>query len=119
MISKQKKEEIEGYLSRDLDALLVSLAETEYALGFKFSSMEIKPENGEEVLNSLENKLFNIICVKWRFCEKKDNPRYNDTVNLISAIADIIAALTIKVTPTLLAVILFKKGLSKFCKCPK
>ena len=117
-ISKEKRDEIEKYLSKDLETLLSSLASPELVetIGFRYIPGK-ELEQGIKIFKSLKKKLYQQVCVEWEYCKKRNDSEYNDTVNLVAALIDIIASLTIGIPPALIATILVKKGLSEFCSC--
>jgi hypothetical protein len=57
--------------------------------------------------------------LEWRYYEKHFEQNLQDTVQLISAIADVLAALTIGIPPTVVATLLVKKGLKGICHVEK
>lgn len=80
-------------------------------------SPKSKKKIGETIFMELNSSLKNKICIEWDYCSKKDNPDLQDTINLISTIGDIISSLVGVLPPFVLATLLTKKGLSKFCSC--
>ena len=60
------------------------------------------------------------ICVEGNWCEQRQDARFDDPLNVILAVAAMIEkdAIRLTVPATLIAVILFKRGLDRFCDCP-
>jgi len=119
-ISESQRLEIQQYLSQDIDILystldLISSAEK--------SGLYHMPGNeklrGIAKFKELVPLLRQKVCVEWNYCAKRNDPELQDTVNLVAAIADIVATLSIGFPPTLIAAILLKKGLTSFCGCRK
>lgn len=59
------------------------------------------------------------ICVEGNWCERRQDARFDDPTNVILAVMSMIDNEAIRiVAPTaLIAVILFKRGLDRFCGC--
>jgi hypothetical protein len=55
-----------------------------------------------------------------QWCERRQDARFDDPTNVILALTSMIGdeAIRIAVPATLIAVILFKRGLDQFCACP-
>ena len=70
----------------------------------------------DKIVPALKQK----ICVESNWCEARQDARFDDPTNIVLAIASMIAndAMRIAVPATLIAVILFKRGLDAFCGCP-
>jgi len=116
-MSKQLRQEIVEYNSMDLDSLFSLLGETEYAATYKFAPGKKSIEKGIEIFDSIKEKLYRKICIEWKYCEKRRNPKFSDTIEIITALIDVIAEILIHIPPALVATILVKKGLDKFCRC--
>lgn len=59
------------------------------------------------------------ICVEWKFQEKIKNSRFASNIEIIAAIADLISSYVGIPPATLVATLLFKKGLDKLCQAEK
>jgi hypothetical protein len=71
---------------------------------------------GRKFYKSLYPKLYKKICIEWNACENLKN--FDDDYSLILAIAGLIKSISEPTTNSLLiAAILSKRGLEKFCKC--
>ncbi len=63
-------------------------------------------------------KLHEKICGEWRLCDKiEDVVHFKDAVNLVVVVGDAISAVTVGIPPVLVASLLVKIGLRKFCGC--
>jgi len=60
------------------------------------------------------------VCDQWAWCERRQDARQDDPLALVILLKELIApdALTWQVPAALIAVILVKKGLDAFCRCP-
>lgn len=109
---------IEHYYSEDLETLyrIVGEIDSRVSEGERrvFKDIAI---NGKNYLKSIEGQLYNKVCIEWNCCERLSNTDYSDDIELIAAIADAIASVTIGFPPALIATILVKKGLRQFCRC--
>jgi hypothetical protein len=66
----------------------------------------------------VEEPLHEAICINGNYCEKRRDERFNDHVTIISGLADILAnQMGLGVSPTLVAVTMFKMQLDIFCLC--
>jgi hypothetical protein len=72
---------------------------------------------GRGIFQRLEQQLFEVVCTKWRYCAKHEDPRFFDSVTLVASLADIISVTVTGVPPFVVAALLFKIGLETFCKC--
>ncbi len=113
-ISEDEKQEIEDYLSLDED-LLYSLL-SPFSGGVQYSPKG-QIEAGKKVFDELKPSLYEKVCVDWDCCKKIDNPGLQDDINLVASIADILAAITFGLPPFVIATLLVKIGLRRFCKC--
>lgn len=104
-------------LNQDLDRLFIELAQgAEENEGVLFSEPQAR-EAGKRIFERIRGRLSEEICVKWEFCRKRDDPRLADTVTLVTTIGDIVAAALIGIPPFVVATLLVKMGIGKFCKC--
>ena len=62
-------------------------------------------------IQSLQQKL----CHEWKIVEKMDLPQYQDATNFVSVIADILSTMSLGIPTTLIAVLIVKMGIRKFC----
>jgi hypothetical protein len=119
-ISQEKKDKIERYLAEDIEDLIKHLGSPEV-----FKSTEYRYVPGEEyemglkVLASIKDKLYQAICIEWKFCEKIKDPKFNEDVNLVAILMDVVSSVVVGFPPILITTILVKRGLNKFCDCKK
>jgi len=57
------------------------------------------------------------VCVRWKYCERRHDPDLKDTVTLVAAVADVIAASIGSAPPFVIAALLVKKSLNLVCGC--
>lgn len=116
-IDETLREEIEQYLFLDEDDLYSLIpAYCEKYKGTAFSPCG-QEEAGKKEFQALIKPLYNQVCQQWGLCQKIDEPVFADNVNLVVAIADFIAPIVIGFPPFVIASILVKMGLRKFCDC--
>jgi hypothetical protein len=118
-LTEEQRSDIDRFLSQDIDTLLstLSLLESSKTEGLKYLPGQ-ELEQGKKIFDSLSTQLYQKICVDWEFCKKRNDPDLSDTVNLVATIMDILSSMTLGFPPVLIATILTKKGLTKFCGCP-
>ncbi len=116
-ISKEQKREIKYYLSLDENSLYSLLAPPVRGT----SKAKRSAYEGQRRFNKLKKTLYQKICIDWRYCSRIDHPVLQDNVNLVFIIADVLASsstiLPFGISPFIIATILVKQGLRKFCKC--
>ena len=105
--------EIQAYLDRPLDELMQELA--------FYHEQATGPRRGpagawEKLVPTLRQK----VRVEGNWCERRQDARFDDPTNIILALASMIDADAVRlaVPAALVAVILFKRGLDRFCDCP-
>lgn len=114
----KKQVEIKKYLDLNLEDLFILLGETEYANKHRFSTAISDPEKGREIFNLIKSTLFQKICVEFQFCEKIKNPNFKIKLILVETLMEIIQHLLAPgIPPILIATIIAKIGIKKFCKC--
>ncbi|MEX0811668.1 MAG: hypothetical protein WD048_05580 [Chitinophagales bacterium] len=111
------KESIKLYVNHDIELLYsilsFSVAHDEDTL----YSPKDDVNRALQLLQGIEDKLKSKICKEWKYCIKRHDPDLQDTITLIGTLSDVIATTVIGLPPTLISIILFKKGLNTFCKC--
>src|SRR5215469_9458556 len=97
---------IQRYLALDMEDLysIIPAYLPEYE-GARFSP-EGQIYAGRRYIEDLMTKLRKSVCEEFDWPSKRDNPEFDDTVNLVAAIADAIATLKIGVPPTIISVLL-------------
>jgi len=107
------QDEITDYLRMDLDSLYE-------ILGRRFASDDNLILKGKAVLAQIDQRLYQKICNEMEYCKNKSQFNYLDTKKLAKLLVVNLKEIRIKeikISSTLLAVILVKIGLSRFCKC--
>ncbi|MBN2081933.1 hypothetical protein JW859_06965 [bacterium] len=74
-------------------------------------------ELGRQIWDLITDRIYQAVCVKWEYCKKRDDPRFNTPAAIIIAVTDIIVGLQIGFTPVTAASLIVRLGLDKFCKC--
>ena len=104
--------EIQRYLNQPLDDLM-----QEFDLYAESAAGAMKGPGTvwEKITPTLKQK----ICVEGNWCERRQDARFDDPMNVILAVAAMIDNETIRIVApvTLIAVILFKRGIDRFCGC--
>ncbi len=116
-VSESEREEIEEYLfldDNDLYSLLPAYSE-------KYKGTVFAPEGqikaGKEEFKGIQRSVHSKICLEWQFCQKADDALLGDYINLVVVIADLIAPVVMQFPPFIIASILVKIGIRKFCNC--
>lgn len=85
----------------------------------EYDSVRFSPDGQEEAgrrfFKKIEGRLRQAICREFDWPSKKNDPELQDRVNLVATVADVIASLTFGVPPFVIASILVKLGLNRFC----
>jgi hypothetical protein len=104
--------EVQRYLNQPLDALM-----QEFDLYAESATGTLKGPGTawDKITPALKQK----ICVEGNWCERRQDARFDDPMNVMLAVAAMIDNETIRIVApaTLIAVILFKRGIDKFCGC--
>lgn len=117
-LSEDELNEINEYLSENTDVLYEKLILAHIAKDKKrMLKTGEETQEGRKLFKSIEPSLKKLICHEWEYCSKRNNPEFNDNINLVAAIGDVVATLSIGIPPFLIASILIRKGLNKFCEC--
>lgn len=74
---------------------------------------------GKQTFGKMKNLLFELICVKNDFCSRLDDPQFNDKINLVTTLSDIIvsASTSLPIPATVIATLLVKINIRNFCEC--
>jgi hypothetical protein len=106
--------DVKRYLDQPLDDLLEELAlYREQATG---GTLRGPSDAWRELVPALRQR----ICVEWNWCERRQDNRFEENIALATLVSQIVApeAQAWQVPAALIAVILVKKGLDAFCRCP-
>jgi hypothetical protein len=116
-ISSKDRERIEKYLQLDEKHLYSVLATHAEELRGKIYDPAGQQADGKRVFEGLEAGLRTRLCDEWGLCAKLEDASVKDATNLVVIIGDVIAARVIGLPPFLVASLLVKIGLRRFCKC--
>jgi hypothetical protein len=106
------RDELTRYLARNQADLLDELSVYAAASGV--------PRGPAEAWAQLVPLLRQAICQDWQWCQRRQDNRFDDKITLAFAVAEALMGTTLPwgVPIALVAVILVKFGLDKFCACP-
>ena len=120
-------EEVRKLMDMDEDELYAILGAQAFAFErptelqfMDFSSITKRIELGKALYGEYKQRMREIICDEWGYCEKKK--RYSDDITLMIELIPVIGAkfeftgISIGMA-AVLSVIVFKHRLDKFCKC--
>ncbi|GEM_PF-1891645 len=110
---------IKEYLSLDETSLYNLIPLYVPAYKHTFFSPEGEVEAGRKEFHAIRNKLYQLVCVDWGYCSRRNDPDLQDSIALVIAVADVISAACGAIPPFLIAALLVKKGLNVFCNCQK
>ena len=103
--------EIQHYLNQPLDALM-----QEFDLYAEQTGVMKGPGAAwDKIAPALKRK----VCIEGNWCERRQDARFDDSTNIVLAVMSMIGdeAMRIAVPAALIAVILFKRGIDRFCGC--
>jgi len=112
---------VERLLAKSIDDLYEDLGRSLISPEFP-STASITRQNavqrGKSFVSSSLEKLRGKICVDWRYCGKRGD--YGDFQSLAYAVAPLVSSVVgvPATTAMIVAIILIKSGLDKFCNCP-
>ena len=118
-VTEKDRRRIERYMSLDMDDLvaLIPTVHPDYKRNVFNTDGQVKA--GWKEFDKIKTALIPILCVDWDMCTKIKSEQYKDAINLISAIADVIAAHSGFVPPFLASTIIVRMGVRHLCDCPK
>jgi hypothetical protein len=105
------RQKLERYLARPLPDLEDELA------------LYAPAERGRaEVWAKVAAPIRRVICEEWRWCDKRQDNRYDDRLNLAIAVLAILTErlpqMPLNAEPVLITAIAVKFGLDRLCACP-
>jgi len=122
--------EVKKYVNKDLPTLYSELGKLKQShlkkpdtKSVSHTTDSLLVKQGEEISSSYGDKIFQKLCVEQEICKKINEIEGYDILSQCGLVASIIGTLATAVIPVwvpiaLLAVIITKIGLRKFCKCP-
>lgn len=72
-------------------------------------------EKGQFLLSRVWCQILRYICLEWRYYEKHFASNLQDTVQLVSTLADILVTLQLGIPPVVVSVLLVRRGLTGIC----
>ncbi len=110
---------VQAYLARSLDELLVELDSYQAEAGRVMRGGATRGLGS--LWNSLQPSLRQKICVEWNWCERRQDYTFQNQEALAIVLAEILSNrfMPQNVPVVLLASIMVKLGLDKFCDCGK
>lgn len=112
--------ELYQILGRSLDGMEITADGTAIQSDFHINpnSDEEAKEHGTNSFEKLKEKIKNEICDKWDACNKIDElENRQDEMGIITAVSDVLSTSLIGIPVVLIAVIVCKIGIRKFCSC--
>jgi hypothetical protein len=117
--SDTARDEIKRLLEQDLDELSALLGQSDPEAQDTLYSFDAARDWGEKVMTRLSASLRARICDEWGYCAKRRTKAFNDDVTLAMAVADVILKIIGAFPVSIVATILVKKGLNRFCGCDR
>lgn len=118
-LTEKQRRRVQQYLTLDTDDLVALIPPSLPEYKGTLFAPEGQVHAGWKEFEKLKSKLTTVLCVEWELCSKIKSEQYKDAVNLIAAMADVIAAHSGFVPPFLASTIIFKMGVRQLCKCPE
>ncbi len=110
-MTESDRRRLEQYLARPLADL-----EDELAL---YAPAERGPA---EAWAKVVGPVRRVICEEWRWCDKRQDNRYDDRLNLaiavLAVLSDRLPQMPLGAEPVLIVAIAIKMGLDQLCACP-
>ncbi len=105
---------IEKYLHLDSEQLYSLIGS--YKEGVIFDPAGQR-EAGREMFAELEGPIQAKLCGEWDLCARLESENVKDATNVVVIVGDVIASHVTGLPPFLIASLLVKIGLRRFCKC--
>lgn len=115
VVDPKQRAEILQYLSLEEKQLFSILGA--YAKEGSLFSPEGQAEAGKHFFESIRRRLVELVCDQWSACKKMKDPRFDDTVTLVSTLGDVVASIAVGVPPLTIAVLITKIGVRTLCSC--
>ena len=109
--------ELEKLLDKDVDELLVLLAQSDPENAETMFSSDEARDAGRHRFDRLSAPLRRRICDEWHYCEKKAQGNLSDNVDLAVAVADVITTVVGGLPVSLITALVIKRGLNQLCGC--
>lgn len=116
---------IEEYLNSSIEDIELSIGriilanetqrENEILYPSSISTEDVK-KVCDDFIDSISEKLKQKICIDFNYNAKKNQESLNDNMNLVISIVSLINDISGIIPPLMIATLLVKKGLSKFCE---
>jgi hypothetical protein len=74
-------------------------------------------EVGREWFAGVRGRLEQRLCREWQLCEKLDDPTFDDVGKLVIVVGDTVATVVAGVPPVLVASLIVRIGVRRFCDC--
>lgn len=116
-ISEEERQRIENLLSKEIVELYMLIAQTDPAYSDVFFTPREAYTKGQESMNRLSKQLYQKICVEWNYCHRRHDTDLSDNMLLVAGVSDLILGIVGEIPATIIAVLIIKKGLNRFCKC--
>ena len=110
-MTEADRRKLQAYLDRPLDNLMDELELYDPA-----------SRGPADVWNKIAPALRQRLCVEWDYCQVRQDARLDDKLTLAATVAAVLSEralhLPVEADMLLLAAIVVKLGLDKFCNCP-
>lgn len=116
MLDDTSREEISQYMELDENSLLSTAGSYLGEPGTMYSR-EGQLEAGKSAFEQISLPVFEKLCLDWRLCSRLSDKEFADPVKLIASIGHVIAGRTIGIPPLVIATLIFKRDVKKFCNC--
>jgi hypothetical protein len=116
-LSSRDRERIPKYVELDEENLYSVLATYAEELSGAVFDPARQREAGRKIFEKLEPGLRAQLCDEWGLCAKLEDASVKDATSLVVVVGDVISAGVIGFPPFLIASLLVKIGLRRFCKC--
>ena len=111
----EERNEIDKYLQLDEEYLYSLIPpHLESDIFYDFNG---QIEAGKKAFTAMETTIQTRLCDDWELCNKIDDPHLADITNLVVVIGDVLSTTVSGLPPFLVASLLVKTGLRKFCGC--
>lgn len=111
----EERKQIEKYLQLD-EAYLYSLIPPYLEPGGIYD-FQGQVSAGKRLFESMQSSIRARLCEEWALCAKIDHPSFKDATNIVVVIGDVLSTTISGIPPFLVASLLVKIGLRKFCEC--
>jgi hypothetical protein len=113
-----ERERVDKYLVLDEDLLFSLIPQHLPEYEGTYFSPDGQRDAGRRWFEAIRGSLEQKVCHEWRMCRRIGDPEFADATTLVLVIGDAVSTKVAGVPPVLVAAIIVRMGVRRFCRCP-